>query len=124
LKQYRLLCESAKPDMATNPSDGAKPQKPSAPIAMKDPTLLEILRIALIVAWLSLLVPWLYLAPASFMAFDGGDALHVRFFVLSICTYPVAVVIALLLRNKKPWLLLLPCINLAGCSFRFGHLTS
>jgi hypothetical protein len=101
--------------MATNPSDGAKPQmKPHAPIAMQDPTLLEILRIALIVAWLSLLVPWLYLAPSSFMVFEGGDTLHASFFVLSICTYPVSVVIGLLLRKRKPWLLLLPCINLVG----------
>jgi hypothetical protein len=48
------------------------------------------------------------------MAFDAGDSLHARFFVLSVCTYPIAVAIALALRKAKPWLLLLPCINLVG----------
>lgn len=86
----------------------------ATPIAMQSPKLIEILRIVLIGAWLILLIPWLYFAPASFMAFDSGDSLHARLFVLSVCTYPIAVVIALLLRNAKPWLLLLPCINLVG----------
>jgi hypothetical protein len=64
--------------------------------------------------WFLLLVPWIWLCPASGMAFDSGDSLHARFFVLSVCTYPVAVLIAGLLRKAKPWLVLLPCINLVG----------
>jgi hypothetical protein len=74
----------------------------------------ELAKLVALGIWLVLLLPWLYVAPLSFMAFDAGDSLHARFFVLSVCTYPIAVAIVLALRKARPWLLLLPCINLVG----------
>ncbi len=75
---------------------------------------LDIASRALLIMWIALLVPWLWLAPISFMAFDSGDDLSARFFVLSVCTYPITVVIAALLRKSTPWVLLLPCLNIIG----------
>jgi len=61
--------------------------------------------------WVLLLLPSILLIPYSFMMFDPGDSLHARFCVLSLCTYPVAAIVALLLRNVKAWLVLLPFVN-------------
>lgn len=55
---------------------------------------------------LALLLPWLPFALLSGMAFDGGDTLHARFFLLSVWTYPVAVIIVPP-RNARPGLVLL-----------------
>ena len=64
--------------------------------------------------WLLLLLPWLLLAPLSGMAFDAGSSIKADFFVLSVLTYPISVLIAGLLRKQAPWFLALPLANIAG----------
>jgi hypothetical protein len=65
--------------------------------------------------WLILLLPWLFLAPLSLMAFDAGSTFKAHVFVWSIWTYPVAVGIVALTRKKAPMIALLPCINIVAC---------
>ena len=69
----------------------------------------------LFILWLILLLPWLFLAPLSLMAFDAGATANAYVFVLSIWTYPVAVGLTAIFRKKAPGLLLLPCLNIAAC---------
>jgi len=69
----------------------------------------------LFIVWVILLLPWLFLAPVSLMAFDAGKTPKVYVFVLSIWTYPVAVGIAAIVRKWEPAILLLPCVNVALC---------
>jgi hypothetical protein len=73
-----------------------------------------ILRMVILGVWLVLIIPWFWFAPLSFMAFDGGDNIHARLFVLSVCTYPIFVIVTVLLRKRSAWTLLFPCISLAG----------
>jgi len=73
-----------------------------------------ILRKVILGVWLLLLIPWFWIAPLSFMAFDGGDNIHARLFVVFVCTYPIFVIVTVLLRKRSAWALLLPCISLAG----------
>jgi len=75
----------------------------------------------MLICWLCLLVPWTFLCPLSAMAFDSGDSVHARLFLLFACTYPISVLIAGLLRKAKPWLILLPCINLVGWIVSGSH---
>lgn len=63
--------------------------------------------------WFALLAPWLPFAVFGGMAFDGGDTLAARTFVLAIWTYPVSLFAAFTFRQKMPLLVLLPCLNLA-----------
>ena len=65
--------------------------------------------------WLVLLLPWLFLAPLSLMAFDAGPTFKAYVFVWSIWTYPVPVGIAALVRKKVPAIALLPCLNIVAC---------
>ena len=70
---------------------------------------------ALFTVWLILLLPWLFLAPVSLMAFDAGETPKVYVFVLSIWTYPVAIGIAAIVRKWEPAIVLLPGVNVALC---------
>jgi hypothetical protein len=86
----------------------------SKPMGAQFRKALSILRTVILSVWLVLLIPWLWIAPLSFMAFDGGDNIHARLFVLFVCTYPIFVIVTVLLRKKSTWSVLLPCISFAG----------
>jgi hypothetical protein len=80
------------------------PAKPEPPAAK-----------AVLIFWLVLLVPWLILAPLSGMAFDAGDRPEAYAVVWSVWTYPVTLIIVMVLRRSVPWIFLLPIVNFAGC---------
>lgn len=69
----------------------------------------------LLAFWISLLIPWLLVAPLSLMAFDGGATRAAYAFVWTIWTYPITVAVAIALRRFSPGFTLLPVINFAGC---------
>lgn len=73
----------------------------------------NVVTLFLLVLWLILLVPWLFFAGLSAMAFDPGPSFAAYVFVLAILTYPVSVVIVLTFRKKLPLISLLPCANIA-----------
>ena len=68
------------------------------------------------VFWAVLLIPWLLLAPLSGMAFDAGYKAEAYAFVWSVWTYPITVGIVAVCRRWVPWIVLLPLLNIAGCS--------
>jgi len=68
---------------------------------------------AIFVFWLLLLMPWIVIAPLSGMMFDAPPTIGVYVGFWTILTYPVAVVIAALLRKKIPAIVLLPFLNFA-----------
>ena len=67
----------------------------------------------LFVVWLILLLPWIFFAPLSLMAFDGGSTVLVYTFLFSFWTYPLAVLIVKIFRERSPLIVLLPCLNIA-----------
>jgi len=71
----------------------------------------------LFITWLILLVPWLYLAPISLMAI--GTTRNANTIVWAIWTYPVAVLIAAIVRKWEPTIVLLPFLNI-GALFLSG----
>ena len=77
------------------------------------PETLPAVKWALVVWWL-LLIPWLPFASVCGMAFDGGHKTGAYIFVWSTLTYPVALAIAMLSRQKSPELVVLPLFNIAG----------
>jgi len=68
------------------------------------------------VFWVVLLIPWLPFASVSGLAFDGGYTAEAYAFVWSVWTYPIAVGVVAVCRRWVPWIVLLPLLNLAGCS--------
>ncbi|MGH9490279.1 MAG: hypothetical protein ACRD17_07175 [Terriglobales bacterium] len=64
-----------------------------------------------LIIWCVLLIPWALFAALSGMAFDGGDTFSAYFFVWSVWTYPVSLLIAFLFRRKCPALVFLPMIH-------------
>ena len=69
---------------------------------------------ALMVFWFLLLVPWLFDWGLFGMAFDGGTTLLAYVLVSSVWSYPVSVVLAATLRDRKPIMVLLPFLNGLG----------
>jgi hypothetical protein len=65
-------------------------------------------------AWCVLLLPWAPFALFSPLAFDAGYTFNGYVFFWSVATYPVAVLVAALVRRKKPVLSLLPGLNLVA----------
>lgn len=63
--------------------------------------------------WLISLLPWLLIGPLSALAFDAGSSLDAYVFVISALTYPVAVVLVGVLKQKHPFIALLPLVNVA-----------
>jgi hypothetical protein len=49
------------------------------------------------------------------MAFDAGDRPEAYAVVWSVWTYPVTLIIVMVLRRSVPWIFLLPIVNFAGC---------
>ena len=73
-----------------------------------------------LILWLFLLLPWLWLCPASGMAFDPGPSVEAYILMISICTYPIPVVVAAIYRKKVPAIVFLPLLNVAvltACGF-------
>jgi XTP/dITP diphosphohydrolase len=69
---------------------------------------------AIFIVWFLLLLPC---APMLFlvgMAFDGGSTLRAWIAVLSVWTYPIAVLIAFLCKDRRPLMALLPILNILG----------
>jgi len=64
--------------------------------------------------WLVLLVPWSFLNYVAMFAFDSGLTIKAYVFAYSIWTYPVAVLIAIVLSIRWPRTLLLPVVNLVA----------
>jgi hypothetical protein len=71
----------------------------------------ETLHKVLFVLWIILLVPWLPFAPLSAMAFDAGPNFWAYLFVGSFLTYPITVLTAFVLYQKKPRIAFLPFLN-------------
>ena len=67
----------------------------------------------LFLLWVFLMLPWVFLAPLSGMAFDAGPKVVVYFFVCGIWTYPVSVWVVWKFRGRVPLIALLPCLNIA-----------
>jgi len=67
----------------------------------------------LFLGWLFLLLPWIFLAPLSLMAFAGGSTVLVYTFLFFFWTYPLAVFIVWKFREKYPLIVLLPCLHIA-----------
>jgi hypothetical protein len=65
-----------------------------------------------LVIWGILFVPWIALAFAAGMAFDGGHTTQAYVFAWSVWTYPLVCLIAVILKEKVQWLVLLPVLNL------------
>jgi len=61
--------------------------------------------------WLVLLILWFPFVSLSGMVFDGGATATAYRFVWSLWTYPVSVVIGILLRKRLPLFSLLPVLN-------------
>lgn len=78
---------------------------------VKKLTMQEI-QVALFFLWGILLLPWLAFCPLSGMAFDPGPSFEAYLLVISICTYPLPVIIAAIYRKRAPLLVLLPFLNL------------
>jgi hypothetical protein len=74
---------------------------------------LEDAKYLLFVIWVILLVPWIFFAPLSLMAFAGGSTVFVYTFLFFFWTYPLAVFIVWKFRDKSPLIVLLPCLNIA-----------
>ena len=71
---------------------------------------------ALFVFWSVLLIPWsTFGLLASGLAFDGGATFRACSFALSIWTYPVVLLLALILAlaRRQPRFALLPLLNAA-----------
>jgi hypothetical protein len=64
--------------------------------------------------WVFLLIPWFPFAALAGMAFDGGRTLNAYIFVWSLWTYPVALVISVILKRWVPNMILLPFLNIMG----------
>ncbi len=62
--------------------------------------------------WIVLLVPWPFFGYVAMFAFDGGHTVKAYVFAYSIWTYPVAVILAIVLRTRWPRAILLPLVNL------------
>jgi len=62
--------------------------------------------------WCILLLPWVPFVLVSPFAFDAGYTINAYLVFWSLATYPVAVLIAVLCRRKRPVLSLLPALNL------------
>lgn len=67
--------------------------------------------------WYFLLVPWLFVAVGTSMAFEDGPGIGADVFAASVLTFPIAIVLATILRRRNGWLVFLPCINLAAALF-------
>jgi hypothetical protein len=64
--------------------------------------------------WLFLLLPWMLIAPMSGLAFDGGRTTEAYIFLWSIWTYPVVLIIALILKRWVPSMMFRPLLNILG----------
>lgn len=64
--------------------------------------------------WLILLLPWLPMALLSGMAFDGGPTWHAYLFMWAMWTYPLSVIVVLILRRSVPLSVFLPVLNVAA----------
>lgn len=63
--------------------------------------------------WCLLLIPWIWLAPLSGMAFVAGTNVVVWIFVVCVWTYPAVVGISFLLRRAWPFTAaFLPAVSL------------
>ena len=69
---------------------------------------------ALMVLWFLLLVPWFFVWALFGLAFDGGSIFVAYLLVCSVWSYPVSVVLAAVLRDRKPILVFLPFVNGLG----------
>jgi hypothetical protein len=70
---------------------------------------------ALFLVWLVLLLPWLLIAPLSFMAFDGDSQLLAYTYVGLIWTYPLSVGLVWWFRDQSPLIAFFPFVNIATC---------
>ena len=68
----------------------------------------------LFVIWVILLVPWVFFAPISLMAFAGGSTVFVYTFLFFFWTYPLAVFLVWKFSNKSPLIVWLPVLNIAA----------
>jgi hypothetical protein len=66
--------------------------------------------------WAVLLIPWLLVAPLAVMAFDAGYTAKAYVVAWSVWTYPITVGIVAVCRRWMPWIVLLPLLNIAGCT--------
>jgi hypothetical protein len=73
---------------------------------------------ALMVFWVLLLVPWFFVWGLFGMVSDAGPSFLAYLFVASVWSYPVSVVLAATLRDRKPIMVFLPCLN--GLGFLFA----
>ena len=76
------------------------------------PTIAKIM----VALWVTLLFPWLLVAPAAAIAFDGGYTFEAYLFVGFVWTYPISVFVGgvLVFWKRKPLAALLPCMNVLG----------
>jgi len=81
---------------------------------MKRLTTTEI-HTALFFLWVILALSWIVFAPLLGMAFDSGrQSLRVYMFVAAVWSYPVAVILAAVLRRKAPRIAFLPFVSVVS----------
>jgi hypothetical protein len=71
----------------------------------------------LLVVWLILLLPWIFVALDSLFIADSDHSLKVHIFLSSVWSYPIAVGIVAIFRKKAPLIALLPCLNIPAIVF-------
>jgi hypothetical protein len=73
---------------------------------------IQNIRKPLFVFWIILLLAWVLFAPICVMAFDAGPSFGAYFFVGCVWTYPVTLLVAYVLRQRKPAAVFLPFLNI------------
>jgi hypothetical protein len=66
--------------------------------------------------WLSvlLLIPWVPMLLVSGMAFDAGNTIEAYIYITFFLSYPATVIIAALMRERKPAFAFLPLLSICG----------
>jgi hypothetical protein len=66
--------------------------------------------------WLSvfLLIPWVPMLFVSGMAFDAGNTIEAYVYITFFLSYPVTVIIAALMKERKPAFAFLPLASICG----------
>ncbi len=64
--------------------------------------------------WVFMLIPWFPFAAMAGLAFDGGSTFAAYLFVWSVWTYPVVLIIAMILKRWIPNAMFLPFLNVVG----------
>jgi hypothetical protein len=66
--------------------------------------------------WLSvlLLIPWIPMLFVSGMAFDAGNTTEAYVYITSFFSYPVTVIIAARMKERKPAFAFLPLVSICG----------